>query len=125
MNSLADLANSSTRRLDTTYYSILEKISSLRSTIGSLQELSTASATLRHDFEQRTGEIVSQVNDQISDYHAFEEQQSRVQEFEQRINASVERSIVLNQRLEAARDQAEVWSKRETEWQARTSSKTF
>lgn len=90
-----------------------------------MQELSTASATLRHDFEQRTGEIVNQVNDQISDYHAFEEQQSRVQEFEQRISASVERSTVLNQRLEAARDQAEVWSKRETEWQARTSSKTF
>lgn len=124
MNFLSDLAHGSTRRLDNTYYVILEKISSLRSTIRSLEELSSASSKLHDDFKTQVTELVAEANNQLGQYQNFHDQQSRVEALECRLNASRDRIKMINDRLETARSHAEEWGKREVEWQARTSSKS-
>lgn len=123
LNELSELAHASTRRLDNIYYNLLEKVGTIRATIGSLQELAEASRKLHSNFQEEVGGLETDIQSQIDAYGSFKEQQSRVEDMEARVRAARSRAEALSGRLETARTRVETWAHREKEWQEKTSSK--
>jgi len=115
INVLSELAHSSTRRLDHTYYSILEKIALLRSTIASLQELTTASSQLHHDFTRQVEGVERDFTAQIEAFAEFGDKDRAVEGLDARIRGAMSRAEGLSERLERARRRVEVWERRERE----------
>ena len=108
------------RRLDDTYYSILEKVAVLRQTIGSLQELSNLTKELHENFRSDTAELAEEVQGQIEGFNSFNAQQELIQALETRIKAGREKADVLNARLEDTRQRVEARAKSEAELEAKT-----
>ncbi|KAF2013176.1 hypothetical protein BU24DRAFT_231674 [Aaosphaeria arxii CBS 175.79] len=111
----------SSRRLDDTYYSILEKVGVLRQTIGSLQELSSMTKELHANLETDTKELVDDVQGQFEAFGDFETQKSQVNDLEERIKAGKEKADALTKRLESARQRVEARAKIEAEGEAKIS----
>lgn len=110
-----------TRRLDYTYYNLLEKITALNSTIGSFQELSDSASTLFNDFEGETAGLDQEIRKQINDLNGFEPQIRKVDALDERMKKSRQRVEELGKRLQAVREQIDSWEEREAEWQTRIS----
>jgi chromosome segregation ATPase len=108
----------STRRLDDSYYSILERLSSLQSAIGSLQDLSSHTKELRATFETEAKEVQDEVRHQIETFGGFEQQKARIQSLESRLQSSKAMTEVLSERLQTARSRAQVLENQEAEVQA-------
>jgi tetrahydromethanopterin S-methyltransferase subunit B len=115
------LATDVTRRLDYTYYNLLEKITALNSTISSFQELSDSASTLLNNFERETAGLDQDIRKQISDLKGFELQIEKADALDQRMKAGRQRVEELGKRLETVRHEIDSWEQRETEWQTRTS----
>jgi DNA repair ATPase RecN len=120
LQKLSDQSLRTSRQLDDTYYSILEKVSVLRQTIGSLQELSGRTKELHHQFEADTNELVDEVQGQLEGFSNFNAQEEQVGVLEERIKAGKDRAEYLTKRLDDARKRVEVRAKVEAEWEART-----
>jgi hypothetical protein len=116
LDGLQGVALRSTRDLDDTYYSLLEKVGLLRSTIASLQELSNQARDLQEMFQSDTSEVVGDTRAQIANYDEFEAHTKRVTSLSDRIRESRERSMVLGERLERANQKLEEKEKRDNEW---------
>lgn len=110
-----------TRRLDYTYYNLLEKITALNSTIGSFQDLSDSASTLLGDFERETAGLDQEIRKQINDLQGFEPQIQKADALEERMKLGRRRVEDLGQRLEAVRREIDRWEERESEWQSRVS----
>lgn len=123
LNSLTDLASTSTRRVDMLLLSIMEKVATLRSTIQKLQQLSTESTTKHREFQTEADQIAMHFARQVDTFKGFELRQQQVEFLRGRIQDSIEKSDKLQGRLKAARDRVALWEKREDEWQARTTMK--
>jgi len=108
----------STRKLDDVYYSILERLSTLQSTIGSLQDLSHHTKDLRTTFESDAREVETEVRDQMKVFGGFEKQKSRIQSLETRIKQSKDRTETLSERLEKAKEKVKLLETQEAEVQA-------
>ncbi|EKV11569.1 Cgr1 [Penicillium digitatum] len=121
LTSIGTLATDVTRRLDYTYYNLLEKTTALNSTISSFQELSDSASTLLNDFERETAGLDQDIRRQLSDLKGFEPQIQKADALEQRMKAGRQRVEELGKRLETVRHEIDSWEQRETEWQTRTS----
>ncbi|KAJ5490600.1 hypothetical protein N7453_011425 [Penicillium expansum] len=121
LTSIGTLATDVTRRLDYTYYNLLEKITALHSTISSFQELSDSASTLLNDFERETAGLDQDIRKQLNDLKGFEPQIEKADALEQRMKAGRQRVEELGKRLETVRHEIDSWEQRETEWQTRTS----
>lgn len=110
-----------TRRLDYTYYNLLEKITALNSTISLFQELSDSASTLLNDFESETAGLDQEIRKQINDLKGFEPQVRKADALDERMKKGRQRAEELGKRLEAVRQQIDSWEEREVEWQTRTS----
>lgn len=121
LTSIGTLATDVTRRLDYTYYNLLEKITALNSTISSFQELSDSASTLLSDFEHETAGLDQDIRKQLNDLKGFESQIQKADALEQRMKAGRQRVEELGKRLETVRREIDSWEQRETEWQTRTS----
>lgn len=121
LSSMGQLATDTTRRLDYTYYNLLEKIASLNSTVGSLYELSTSIKMLKQDFDRETTELDQEIRRQLGEFKGFEAQMQKIDALEERMKAGRKKAQELNDRLDAVRKSIAGWEKRETDWQARTS----
>ncbi|KAJ5162478.1 hypothetical protein N7492_007870 [Penicillium capsulatum] len=119
--SIGSLATDVTRRLDYTYYNLLEKITALNSTIGLFQELSESAATLLTDFEQEIAGLDQEVRKQIHDLKGFEPQIQKADALEARMRAGRQRVEELGKRLETVRGDIDRWERRESDWQSRVS----
>lgn len=119
LQSLSDQSLKTSRRLDDTYYSILERISVLRQTIGTLHELSSLTRELHENFEADTAELVDDVSGQVEAFDNFKTQQQQVSSLEERIKAGKEKADALTARLEQAKEHVDARAKSEAEWQAR------
>jgi hypothetical protein len=119
LQSLSDQSLKTSRRLDDTYYSILEKVSVLRQTIGTLHELSGLTRELHENFEADTTELVEDVTGQVEAFDGFKTQQDQVSSLEERIKAGKEKADALTARLEQARERVDARVKSEAEWQAK------
>ncbi|RYO15495.1 hypothetical protein AA0121_g6844 [Alternaria tenuissima] len=119
LQSLSDQSLKTSRRLDDTYYSILEKVSVLRQTIGTLQELSGLTKELHDNFESDTTELVEDVTGQVEAFDGFKAQQEQVSGLEERIRAGKEKADALTARLERAKERVDARAKSEAQWQAK------
>lgn len=112
-----------TRRLDDTYYSILEKVSGLHNTIDGLQELSMLTKKLGDEFTSDADELVDEVNNSLDSIGDFESQARLLEEFEARIVTGKEKAARLNERLEAARKRVDERERLEEEWRTSVNRK--
>lgn len=110
-------SNSATRRLDNTYYSVLEKLSLLQSTINSLKELATMTRQLNDDFKVESEELVAEVETQLDAFHGLEEQQKKIRILEQSVKKGREKIETLASRVDVIRKRVEGWERGEVEWQ--------
>ncbi|KAA8644884.1 hypothetical protein EYZ11_013076 [Aspergillus tanneri] len=113
------LATDITRRLDYTYYNLLEKIAALRSTTASFQELYDSISTLFDDFEKETTSLGQEIRKQTSELKAFQPQVQKIDALEWRMRAGKTRADALNERLDAVRSKIDWWERREAECQIR------
>ena len=118
LHGLTELSMDTTRRLDDIYYSILERVSQLHSTIDNLQELSSLTRNLNRRFDQEAEELQRDLEDHMSTFGGFQVQKSRIGSLETRLQRSRDKSGRLNDRLEAARKKIAALGTREGEWQA-------
>ncbi|KAJ5937002.1 hypothetical protein N7466_003452 [Penicillium verhagenii] len=121
LSSIATLATDVTRRLDYTYYNLLEKITALNSTIGSFQDLSDSASTLLNDFERETAGLDQEIRKQINDLQGFQPQIQKADALDKRMKAGRQRVEDLGKRLESVRGEIDRWDQRESEWQSRVS----
>lgn len=117
---LNKLSNDITRRLDNTYYSVLEKLSMLQSHIMSMKELASMTKQLNEDFKTESEEVLNDVEIQIEGFKGFEDQQKRIEELQERVMAGRERIKTLGDRVDVVRERVEGWEKAEGEWQEKT-----
>lgn len=106
-----------TRQLDDVYYSILEKLSVLQSTISNLQDLSSMTRDLHKEFQSETGTFESEMREQIDAFAGFDNPKQRIGDFESRIKTSKARADELSARLESARARVLALESEEKEYQ--------
>lgn len=121
LSSIGTQATDVTRRLDYTYYNLLEKITALNSTIGSFQELSDSAGTFLNDFERETSSLDQEIRKQIIELKGFEAQIEKADKLETRMKQAREKVETLGTRLETVKSEIESWERREMEWQERIS----
>lgn len=118
LKNVEDVAMSSTRELDETYYSILEKASMLRSTVQSLQQLAEESKKMQSTFEEDTQKLEKETNDNLASFNNFEQQEQTINKLVSRLQDSRTKTDHLNERLESARHRVEAFEQRENEKEA-------
>jgi predicted RNase H-like nuclease (RuvC/YqgF family) len=109
--------------LDYTYYNLLERISTLHSTIHTFQELVDSSATLHENFQRDNSALESDIHRQLADFAKFDPQRQRIDELERRMKAGRRKMENLGERLDKIRREIEGWERREGEWQARVTQR--
>ncbi|KXH57706.1 hypothetical protein CSAL01_07085 [Colletotrichum salicis] len=122
-NSLVELSGFSTattRRLDETYYSVLEKKSMLQNTISAIRELTVASRQMTGEFVSEADEMVRDVAGQLDTFGQFGEQESRIKQLQGRIESGRTRIEGLSGRVDLVRRRIEGWERADREWQEKT-----
>lgn len=117
---LNTLSNNTTRRLDNSYYSVLEKLSVLQSTITGLKELAGMTKGLNQEFKDDSGDLVRDVTAQLEGFEGFAEQEKRITDLQRRVKAGRERTKLLGERVDVVKNRVDGWEKAEGEWQERT-----
>lgn len=117
---LNTLSNSTTSRLDNTYYSVLEKLSALNSTIVSLKELAALTRKLNDEFVKESTEVVRDIEIQLDGFKDFQGQERKIGDLEHRIEIGREKAHMLGDRVELVKQKIELWERVEGEWQQRT-----
>ncbi|CZR65756.1 uncharacterized protein PAC_15656 [Phialocephala subalpina] len=117
---LNTLSNNTTRRLDNAYYSVLEKLGVLHSTISGLKELANMTRELNAEFKIESEDLVRDVSAQIESFDQFSSQESRIAELAARVKAGRERIKTLGERVDVVKERVEGWEKAEGEWKERT-----
>lgn len=121
--SLAELesfASATTKQLDDTYYSFLEKLSALQNTVAALRELSEQSRQLNNSFETEADDVVTDITAQLESFGQFEDQQQRIESLQTRIHAGRERIASLSERVDSVSERIERWERADWEWQEKT-----
>ncbi|KAI9927320.1 hypothetical protein MW887_003707 [Aspergillus wentii] len=83
LSSIGTLATDITRRLDYTYYNLLEKITALNSTISSFQELSDSTSALFDGFEREVTGLDQEIRKQIGELKGFQPQIQKIESLEE------------------------------------------
>ncbi|KAH8689203.1 hypothetical protein BGW36DRAFT_275902, partial [Talaromyces proteolyticus] len=121
LSSMGLLAADITRQLDYTYYNLLERVSTLYSTIRTFQELIDSSSALQDNFQRDNANIESDIRKQLGDFQNFDPQMRRIDVLEDRMSAGRNKMEALGDRLDVVRREIKAWERRENEWQARVS----
>ncbi|KAF2214894.1 hypothetical protein CERZMDRAFT_36897 [Cercospora zeae-maydis SCOH1-5] len=108
-----DVAMSSTRQLDDTYYAILEKMSLLRNTVSSLQQLAEESRSMHEKFKQDSDQLEQNSKTTFDSFSEFKPQEKTITGLVDQLQESKKRTDRLNERLEAARNRMEAYEARE------------
>ncbi|RAL06871.1 uncharacterized protein BO97DRAFT_481658 [Aspergillus homomorphus CBS 101889] len=116
---IGTLATDITRRLDYTYYNLLEKVAALNATLSSFQELLSSTSSLFADFERETSSLDQEIRKQIGELKEFQPQFNRIEALESRMKLGRVKAQELNDRLETMRDEIDRWEKKEMDWQDR------
>lgn len=109
----------STRQLDDTYYSILEKASILRFTVASLQQLANESKRMHSSFKKETTKLESETKQSVESFDNFDQQEETINALIARLQESRDKTNGLNDRLESARLRVEAYEGRDNAKQAR------
>ncbi|KAF9879890.1 hypothetical protein CkaCkLH20_02701 [Colletotrichum karsti] len=117
---LSSFSTSTTRRLDETYYSVLEKKTLLHNTISAIKELAVASRRLTGEFEREAEEMAKDVDGQLATFGRFNEQEQRIEALQGRIEKGRTRIQGLGERVDLVRRRIEGWERADREWQEKT-----
>ncbi|OIW35211.1 hypothetical protein CONLIGDRAFT_676142 [Coniochaeta ligniaria NRRL 30616] len=117
---LSAFSNATTRRLDDTYYSVLEKLGMLQHTIVALKELAETSQETSTQFERESNDMVGEITSQINSFGGFGEQERRIQALTERIHGGRDKVKTLSERVDVVRERIEAWERADREWQERT-----
>jgi hypothetical protein len=117
---LNTLSNDTTRRLDTAYYSVHEKLGMLHSTIASLKDLARRTRNLNDEFKLESQGIVADIETQLVSFENFSVQGKKVKELQKRIEAGRQIVQALGTRVDVVKTKIEGWERVEMEWQQRT-----
>jgi hypothetical protein len=120
LSSLNTLSSHVTRRLDITYYSVLEKLGVLQNTIASLTELAQMTRLLNEEFGTESEKVVKDIRVSLDGFHGFTTQQRQIEELSERVKAGRDKVNTLRTRVDLVRDRVEGWERAEGEWQDRT-----
>ncbi|KAH8820348.1 hypothetical protein F5884DRAFT_44231 [Xylogone sp. PMI_703] len=113
---LNKVSNSTTRRLDNSYYSVLEKLSVLQGTINSLKNISTMTRQVNEEFKLESGNLSREIDSQINGFRDFETQEKRILELQERVEKGREKIKGLNQRVDVVRQRVGEWEMTEGAW---------
>jgi DNA repair exonuclease SbcCD ATPase subunit len=119
-HSLSDDSLKTSRQLDDTYYSILEKLTVVRRAIANLQELSNMTKQLHETFQADTRELTEDIQGQFDGFADFKGQEKELEELENRIKVGTEKADALTKRLDEAKSKVEAREKVEREWEKKT-----
>lgn len=120
MVDLGDLSSETTRLLDDTYSSVLEKMGTLQSTIIGLKALALQSRETSESFGKETEEVKDEVDKQIHDFNNFQEHEERIRVLRTRVDVSQDKISSLGRRVDVVRDMVEGWERADKKWQERT-----
>ena len=120
LGDITTISNATTRRLDRAYYSVLEKIGTLQSTIVALRELAGLSHDLSHSFSHDSSELITDISSQLEAFGGFEAQQTRLETLQGQVRQGRVRVRSLSERLDSVRLRIEGWEKADRHWQERT-----
>ncbi|KAH6898292.1 hypothetical protein B0T10DRAFT_103090 [Thelonectria olida] len=121
--SLVDLHTFSTtasRRLDDTYYAVLEKMSTLQNTVAALKDLALTSRNIHNDFDRDSKEIENDIAGQIASFGQFEDQQASIESLQTRIQDGRAKIHSLSDRVDVVRRRVESWDRLDKESQEST-----
>ncbi|KAH8674542.1 hypothetical protein BGZ60DRAFT_404234 [Tricladium varicosporioides] len=117
---LNTLSNNTTRRLDMTYYSVLEKLSFLQNTLSSMKELAQMSKNLNEEFHDESEGVVADVTRHLEGFDQFQQQERRISSLADRVKQGREKINTLAGRVNIVRERVEGWERANAEWQDRT-----
>lgn len=121
--SLVDLnafSTATTRRLDETYYAVLEKMSGLQSTVVALKELAETSRDIYGGFETDSRSLENDIVTQLSAVGRFDEQQKTIESLQGRITDGRQRIQGLSTRVDTVRERIEGWERSDKAWREST-----
>ncbi|KAK7952096.1 uncharacterized protein PG986_007824 [Apiospora aurea] len=121
--SLTDLntfSNDTMRRLDDTYYAVLEKLSTLQSTLVAMKELACMSQEMNEVFKKDSLELVTEVETQLDSFGQFDEQEERIEALKGRILTGRQKVQSLSERMDRVHRRVENWERADKDWQERT-----
>jgi DNA repair exonuclease SbcCD ATPase subunit len=110
-----DTAMSSIRELDTTYYAVLEKAATLRSTVSSLQRLSEESHRLNSDFKRESATLERQAAQSLDSLDGYNAQEQTINDLVAKLENAQSKRERLNKRLEHAQHRMEQFELRSKE----------
>lgn len=119
-NELGDInthSNTIIQRLDNTYYSVLEKLGSLRNTITSVKELSVMTRRLNEEFQTEGDAVAKEVGASLDAFQNFEFQQKRIEELAARVKTGRDKVKLLGGRVDKVRNRVNGWERADQEWQ--------
>ena len=117
---LSNLSSMTTRRLDTTYYSLLSSLSALRLGVRSLHALSRSTHQLNDKFAHQTEEVTRETTAAIQRIEEqFQRQSERIEGLEARLQAGRVKVGGLSERLDVVRENVEAAAERDGEGRRR------
>ncbi|ETS86424.1 hypothetical protein PFICI_00252 [Pestalotiopsis fici W106-1] len=120
LSELTTFSIATTRRLDDAYYAVLEKLSTLHSTVASIKELAVMSRETASNFEIKSKALVAETSSQLDSLGQFNEQQDHIEALQARIQAGRQKVQKLSERVDIVRERVEGWERADREWQERT-----
>jgi hypothetical protein len=120
LKKVEELGMQSTRQLDDTYYSILEKAENMRNTLAEMQRLADESRSSRERFDQEAYELKKSTEQTMDGFGEFKTQEEAIDGYVTRLAESKTKTERLNERLEAARKRVEAYEKRYRETRAKS-----
>lgn len=128
---LSNISKSSTeitRRLDYTYYNLLEKVGQLVSTVSSFQSLLAQTHAMSEGFQEGIsdasgrGGLQADLKKGAEEFEmGFEERRKRVEELEKRIKDGKNQAAELGERLEGCRKRVKDFESKEQRWREKVS----
>ena len=107
------------RLLDDSYYAFLENISRLRSSVTSLQRLSTLTDDLCHQFTTETDRVEGDTAAHLADLNGLIDRRATIERLACRLRAGREKVGLLGERLDQVQERVTEWARREAEWQGK------
>ncbi|ORY66389.1 uncharacterized protein BCR38DRAFT_484025 [Pseudomassariella vexata] len=120
LTDLTAFSNATTRRLDESYYAILEKLSMLQNTILVLKELAGMAQNTDDTFKADSQGLIIEVESQLNAVGHFDEQEKRIASLQYRIFTGRQRAQKLSERVDLVRERVEGWARVDKDWQERT-----
>ncbi|KAI4853714.1 hypothetical protein E4T44_00664 [Aureobasidium sp. EXF-8845] len=115
LNALSRDAHTATRKLDDTYYALLQKVGLLKATISSFQDLHSCLDDTTKDFATRSDSLVKDITGQIDAFQNMSQQDESIDSLVKRLHTAKERAESFESRLESCRSRLERWEKKEQE----------